>query len=359
MTLNVTKTFLPPQREYQAILKRAWDAVWLTNRGQLVKELEEKLQDYLNSVPLLATTNGTLPLQIALKVLAKRGEVITTPFSYVATTSSIVWENCTPVFVDIDPEHLTIDETKIEAAITFRTTAILATHVFGNPCAVEIIEKIANKHHLYVIYDAAHAFGVKYKGNPLFNYGDVSTCSFHATKLFHTGEGGALFCDDEELMQQLYYHHNFGHQGPEAFQGIGINAKMSELQAAMGLAVLPYMKEILTKREVVVNIYDYQLKFSDFRKLKLREGTEWNYSYYPIIFEKESKLLQVKDALLEEGINPRRYFYPSLHQLPYVNQVNVPISEDISKRILCLPLSASLETSTVVKIVKIINQINR
>ena len=357
--INVTQTFLPPQKEYQAILQQAWDAVWLTNRGQLVQELEYKLQSYLETVPLLATTNGTLPLQIALKVLAKQGEVITTPFSYVATTSSIVWENCTPVFVDIDPEHLTIDDTKIEAAITPKTTAILATHVFGNPCAVEEIERIAQKHQLAVIYDAAHGFGVNYKGKSLFNYGDVSTCSFHATKLFHTGEGGALFCKNEKLMQQLYFHHNFGHNGPEKFEMLGVNAKMSELQAAMGLAVLPYMEEIITKRQVVVNTYNDQLKFRDFRKLKIREGTGWNYSYYPIIFEEESKLLKVKDALLEEGINPRRYFYPSLHQLPYVDQVDMSISESISKRILCLPLSASLEASTVIKIVKIINQVNR
>ncbi|WP_304139703.1 DegT/DnrJ/EryC1/StrS family aminotransferase [Mesonia mobilis] len=357
--INVTQTFLPPQDEYQTILKKAWDAVWLTNRGQLVKELEIKLQNYLSSAPLLATTNGTLPLQIALKVLAKQGEVITTPFSYVATTSSIVWENSTPVFVDIDPEHLTIDETKIEAAITSKTTAILATHVFGNPCAVEEIEQIAKKHQLAVIYDAAHGFGVNYHGKSLFDYGDVSTCSFHATKLFHTGEGGAMFSKDEQLFQRLYSYHNFGHDGPEKFEGLGINAKMSELQAAMGLAVLPYMEEIIIKRQVVVNTYDDQLKFRDFRKLKIREGTEWNYSYYPIIFEEENDLLKVKEALLEEGINPRRYFYPSLHQLPYVTQVDVPISESISKRILCLPLSASLEESIVRKIVKTINQVNR
>ena len=354
--INVTQTFLPPQEEYQAILKRAWDAVWLTNRGQLVKELELKLQNYLCSVPLLATTNGTLPLQIALKVLAKQGEVITTPFSYVATTSSIVWEHCTPVFVDIDPEYLTIDETKIEAAITSKTTAILATHVFGNPCAVEEIEQIAQKHQLAVIYDAAHGFGVNYKGKSLFNYGDVSTCSFHATKLFHTGEGGALFCKNEQLMQQCFYHHNFGHQGPEAFQGIGINAKMSELQGAMGLAVLPYMNRILANRQLVVTTYDAHLNFNYFRKLKIRKGTDWNYSYYPIIFDKESDLLRVKEVLLTEGINPRRYFYPSLEELPYVKSSVCENSASVSKRILCLPLSSELSTAHTNLIIQIINQ---
>ena len=196
--INVTKTFLPPFEEYNAILKRAWDNNWITNRGELVKELEEKLKDYLSVENIILTTNGTLPLQIAIKTLNLSGEIITTPFSYVATTAVIVWENCTPVFVDIDPEYLTIDETKIEAAITDKTCAILATHVFGNPCNIEVIDSIAKRHGLKVIYDAAHCFGVKYKGESIFNYGDVSTCSFHATKLFHTGEGGAMFANDDE-----------------------------------------------------------------------------------------------------------------------------------------------------------------
>ena len=354
--INVTQTFLPPQEEYQAILKRAWDNIWLTNRGQLVKELERNLQNYLSSVPLLATTNGTLPLQIALKVLAKQGEVITTPFSYVATTSSIVWENCTPVFVDIDPEHLTIDETKIEAAITSKTTAILATHVFGNPCAVEEIEQIAKKHQIAVIYDAAHCFGVRFKNKSLFDYGDVSTCSFHATKLFHTGEGGALFCENKELMHQLYYHHNFGHNGPEDFYGLGINAKMSELQAAMGLAVLPYLDELIAARKLRVNSYNDLLDFSRLRRLKIRENTEWNYSYYPVIFNSEEDLLNCKKALLEQNINPRRYFYPSLNTLTYLNHhQEMKISEDISKKILCLPLFHNLELKNIELICKIIN----
>src|SRR5690242_2197737 len=247
--INVTKTFLPPQEEYNAILKRAWDKGWMTNRGELVKELEEKLKDYLGVKNIIATTNGTLPLQIAIKALGLKGEIITTPFSYVATTSSIVWEGCQPVFVDIDPGYLTIDENKIEAAITEKTSAILATHVFGNPCNIDAIDAIAKKHKLKVIYDAAHCFGVKYKGQSIFKYGDVSTCSFHATKLFHTGEGGAMFTNDEELHHKLFYHHNFGHKGQLDFYGLGINAKMSEMQAAMGLAILPYINEIIASRE--------------------------------------------------------------------------------------------------------------
>ena len=217
--IPVTKTFLPPQEEYQAILSRAWEAGWITNRGELVQELEEKLKLYLGVPNIIATTNGTLPLQIAIKALGLTGEIITTPFSYVATTSSIVWENCKPIFVDIHPEYLTIDEEKIEAAITPHTSAILATHVFGNPCDVERLDEIAKKHGIKVIYDAAHCFGVKYGGRSIFEFGDISTCSFHATKLFHTGEGGAIFCSDKELFRSLYFHHNFGHDGPKFFVG--------------------------------------------------------------------------------------------------------------------------------------------
>jgi dTDP-4-amino-4,6-dideoxygalactose transaminase len=246
--ITVTKTFFPPIEEYHKQIQRIWDNQWLTNRGELVLELEDKLKEYLSVSNILVMNNGTIPLQIALKVLANRGEVITTPFSYVATTASIVWENCIPVFVDIHPEYLTINETKIEAAITDKTTCILATHVFGNSCNVEEIERIATKHNLKVIYDAAHAFGVTYNGKSIFEYGDVSTCSFHATKLFHTGEGGAVFCKNEVLRHQFFYSHNFGHNGPHDFFGLGINGKISELQAAMGLAVLPHMAMILEAR---------------------------------------------------------------------------------------------------------------
>jgi len=332
---------MPPQEEYQAILSRAWNEGWITNRGVLVKELEEKLKTFLDVPSIIATTNGTLPLQIAIKALALNGEIITTPFSYVATTSSIVWENCVPVFVDIDPEYLTIDETKIEAAITTKTTAILATHVFGNPCAVEEIELIANKHNLKVIYDAAHCFGVKYKGKSIFNYGDVSTCSFHSTKIFHTGEGGAIFTKNIELHQKLFYHHNFGHKGPEDFYGLGINAKMSELQAAMGLAVMPYMDYIKKERRKVVDFYNSNLE--ELQTIKLREGTEWNYSYYPVLFANEANVIKVKEALNAINIYPRRYFYPSLNLLDYTPEAEMPISENISKRILCLPVYHNLK----------------
>ncbi|WP_417857551.1 DegT/DnrJ/EryC1/StrS family aminotransferase [Xanthomarina gelatinilytica] len=351
--INVTKTFLPPQAEYQAILKRAWNTGWMTNRGILVQELEAVLRAYLQVPNLVAMTNGTLPLQIAIKALGITGDIITTPFSYVATVSSIVWEGCTPVFVDIHPNYLTIDETKIEAAITPSTSAILATHVFGNPCHVEAIESIAKKHHLKVIYDGAHGFGVTYKGQSLFNYGDVSTCSFHATKLFHTGEGGALFCKPA-YYERMFYHHNFGHDGPEAFYGLGINAKMSEPQAAMGLAVLPYFESILKERKAIVDTYTQALLSSDLQLLSIRPNTIWNYSYYPVIFKDETQLLQVQQALNKAGVFPRRYFYPSLDSLPYVNGGVCDISRSIASRILCLPLYVGLEEEALNKIINIV-----
>lgn len=353
--INVTKTFLPPQIEYSTILKQAWDDGWITNRGVLVKELEIKLKTYLSVPNIIAITNGTLTLQIAIKTLELTGEIITTPFSYVATTSAILWEHCKPVFVDIHPEFFTIDESKIEGVITTKTTAILATHVFGNPCNISVIETIAKKHDLKVIYDAAHCFGVSYKGKSIFNYGDVSTCSFHATKIFHTGEGGAIFAKDTDLHNKLYYSHNFGHDGPLKFHGLGINAKMSELQAALGLTVLPYMDTILNERKKVVDFYNAHLDFSKLQSLKIRQNTSWNYSYYPVIFESEEQLLRIENVLNENKIFPRRYFYPSLNTLEYTIGKKMPISESISSRILCLPLFVGLQQKDAETIITIIN----
>ena len=253
----VTKSFLPPIEEYMAQVQRAYKNQWLTNRGELVQELERKISHYLElkESKILCMNNGTIPLQIALKLLGQGGEIITTPFSYVATTAAIVWENCTPIFVDIHPDYLTIDETKIEAVITDKTTCILATHVFGNPCNIETIELIAKKHNLKVIYDAAHAFGVKYKGESIFDFGDVNTCSFHATKLFHTSEGGAVFTKKKEILDQLFRFHNFGHTSSETFDGVGINGKMSEIHAAMGLSILPYFTKIIKQRRLITEFY--------------------------------------------------------------------------------------------------------
>ncbi len=354
--INVTKTFFPPLEEYNSQLKRIWNNQWLTNRGELVLELEEKLKIHLAVSNIILMTNGTIPIQIALKILGNNGEIITTPFSYVATTSSILWENCTPIFVDIHNEYLTIDENKIEAAITPKTTAILATHVFGNPCNVERIEAIAKKHNLYVIYDAAHSFGVAYKNKSIFEFGDVSTCSFHATKIFHTGEGGALFCNNKDLQHKMFYSHNFGHNGPLDFYGLGINGKISELQAAMGLAVFPYIDKIKLARKKIVDFYNNNINFSNVRTIKIRENTVWNYSYYPIIFKSEEVLLKVQSALNDNQIFPRRYFYPSLNTINFVTAPKMEVSESIASAILCLPLSDQIDEIDLIKICEIINK---
>ena len=358
--ITVTKSFLPPIEEYMAQVQRAYNNEWLTNRGELVRELETGISNYLNlrNANILCTNNGTIPLQIALKSLGRNGEVITTPFSYVATTAAIVWEGCTPVFVDIHPEYLTIDETKIEEAITSKTTCILATHVYGNPCNVEEIERIAKKHNLKVIYDAAHCFGIKYKGKSIFEYGDVSTCSFHATKIFHTGEGGAIFCKNEELFAKLFHHHNFGHDGPLNFHGLGINGKMSELHAAMGLCVLPYVDDIIEKRKNIIEFYNSNI--INGKTIRIRDNTYWNSSYFPLIFKDENSLLKAKKKLEKNNIHPRRYFYPSLNQLKYLKKNSKMIESDlISKSILCLPNYFGLKESSLIKICSIINNFNQ
>ena len=356
--INVTKTYLPSLDEFTFQIKRAFENGWLTNRGPLVKELEDVLLNKLrlDHSNLLCLNNGTIPLQIAVKLLGNEGEIITTPFSYVATTSSIVWEKCIPIFVDIHPEYLTIDETKIEEAITEKTTCILATHVFGNPCDVDAIKKIAKKHNLKVIYDAAHCFGVEYKSKSIFEYGDVSTCSFHATKIFHTGEGGVIFCKDSNLFQKIFYSHNFGHLTETEFYGLGINAKMSEIHAALGLTIIKHIDDIFLKRKNVVSYYDKNLDFSKIRKIKIRELTNWNYSYYPLIFKNETQLNGVLKKLNDVQIFPRRYFYPSLNTLNYVDYKKCLISEEISSKILCLPLFVGIEEMDLKLICDIINQ---
>ena len=353
--INVTKPFFPPIEEYIFYVNKIWEKEWLTNRGKLTLELEEKLKNYLNLKNILILSNGTIPLQIALKLLARNGEVITTPFSYIATTSSILWENCKPVFVDIDPDYLTIDEKKIEKKITKNTSAILATHVFGNACNIESIQAISEKYNLKIIYDAAHCFGVKYKDKSIFEYGDISTCSFHATKLFHTGEGGAIFSNDTELMNQIFYAHNFGHKSPTDFAGIGINGKITELQSALGLSVLPYMDKIIEKRKKIINMYESKINKINLNFMKLRNGMTWNYSYYPIIFQSEQKLLKTLSVFNFNKIYPRRYFYPSLNTLPFVNGDKCDVSEQISKSILCLPISYDLKDEEVIKIIDLLN----
>jgi len=343
--INVTKTFLPPFEEYSSVLRRAWDKHWVTNSGELVMELEGKLKSYLNVDNLLYTSNGTIPLQMALKALEITKEVITTPFSYVATTNVILWESCQPVFVDIDPLSLCIDASKIEAAITPRTEAILATHVYGIPCDVEKIELIAAKHNLKVIYDGAHSFGCQYKGKSLLSYGDISTCSFHATKVFHTGEGGCIIANDNKLHHQLELYRQFGHTG-DHYDSIGINAKNSEFHAALGICNLNYIDEILTTREDKWKKYYHALSQNQgLQFLSIGKNLQYNYSYFPIVFANESALEKCINALNEVSIFPRRYFFPSLNKLNYLSYQPCPVSEGIAKRVLCLPLYHDLKNT--------------
>lgn len=352
--IPVTKPFMPPKEEYLHYLDGIWEREYLTNNGPLVRRLENELKTRLDVSHVSFVSNGTIALQIAIKALGLKGEVITTPFSYVATTSSIVWEGCTPVFADIDTGTLNIDPSKIEEVITDKTTGILATHVFGNPCDIDAIQSIADKHGLKVIYDAAHCFGTTYKGRSVFDYGDISTASFHATKVFHTVEGGAVFTQDTGLHKKMQYMRNFGHAGAEKFNGVGINGKNSELHAAMGLANLNHIGKILKSRKHQCTLYDAGLNGLPVRTIAIQPDTEWNHSYYPVIFDSEEATLRIKNLLQKEKIYPRRYFYPSLETLDYVKPADVVVSKSISKRILCFPLYYGLTLEDVERICTLI-----
>ena len=297
------------------------------------------LKAHLNVKHLLFVTNGTVALQMAIKALDLTGEIITTPFSFVATTSSIVWEGCNPVFVDVDGETLNINSSKIEEAITDKTSAILATHVYGNPCDVEAIDKIAKKHNLKVIYDGAHAFGVQVNGRSIFDYGDISTCSLHATKLYHSIEGGLIITKDADLLKKLAYIRNFGISGHDSFAELGINGKNSEFHAAMGLVNLNYINNIHEKRRELTEYYDERLRNLAAVKPLWHKNASLNYAYYPILLESEELLLKIKAKLDANEMFTRRYFYPSLaSSLPYLHSTELPVTDAISKRVLCLPL---------------------
>ncbi len=358
--INVTKSFLPPLEEYVKYLEGIWERGHLTNQGPLVTELEEKIKQYLGVKHFFYLNNGTIALQIAIKALGLKGEIITTPFSYVATTSSICWEQCNPVFADISPDDFTIDPYKVAAAVTPATTGILATHVFGIPCKVEAIKDIADKNGLKVIYDAAHAFGVQYKDGSVLNWGDISTLSFHATKLFHTIEGGGIVTNNDELAHQISYMRNFGHKGQEDFWGIGINAKASEFHAAMGLSMYPHIQQIIADRKTLSAAYDEYLFTTDtlLKKPFLSKEVTYNYAYYPVLFQTTEQLLMVRDSLNAAYVYPRRYFYPSLNTLNYIEQKQqMPVSESVASRILCLPLFAELSTDNIRRICNIINEV--
>lgn len=341
--INVTKTYLPPLEEYITYLQRIWEGGQITNNGPLLKELEQQLKEYLGVKHLFLTANGTLGLQIALKALGITGKVVTTPFSYVATTGALLWEHCTPVFADINPNDFCLDPDQIEASIDAETQAILAVHVYGYACDVAALEQIARRHDLKIIYDAAHAFGSRLADRSLASYGDISVLSFHATKLFHTVEGGAIITDDDQLAAQIRLCRAFGHIGDDYF-GLGINAKNSEFHAAMGLCLLPRVDELIAMRRSLSARYDELLgELPLQRPQAMLAGLQYNHAYYPVIFPSEESLLTAKADLEERGIVPRRYFHPALNCLPYRPDKSCPIAESIAARVLCLPLSHEVD----------------
>lgn len=352
--IPVTKAYLPNKEKYQSYVDRIFQSGWLTNNGSLLQELERRLADYLGVKNIILVANGSFALQLAYKALALEGEVITTPFSFAATTSTLAWEGLTPVFADINSETFNIDSAQIEAQITSKTSAIVPVHVFGNPCDVEAIQAIADKHKLKVVYDAAHAFGSEYKDQSVLNFGDISTLSFHSTKLFHTIEGGAVITNDDELAEKVRLMINFGISSPTAIESVGTNAKMNEFEAAMGLCVLDEIDKIRQRREDIWQVYTNELS-------NIVELQQWNKhgknncAYAPVLFESEEQLLRIEAKLKENDILPRRYFYPSLDTLAYLNSKQVcNNSRDVASRILCLPIYPILEKEDIKRILNIV-----
>jgi len=343
--INVTKTYLPDKDKYKRYVDNIYVNGRVTNNGPLVKKLEQRLAEYLEVKNIVLVANGTVALEIAYRILGLTDYVITTPFSFVATTSSLVTNGLKPIFADIDPKTLNIEPQNIESAITKNTCAIVPTHVFGNGCKVEEIEKIAKDNSLKVIYDAAHAFGVQYKGQSILNYGDISTLSFHATKIFHTIEGGALIIKDDDLVQKARYLINFGIENQETIPELGTNAKMNEFEAAMGLCVLDDMGKIKAKRKRIYEKYIQELNGFVELQQQTKDATQ-TYSYFSILIKDEGQRLVIQRALNEKKIYTRRYFYPSLDTLSYIEPKQYsPISRDISHRILCLPIFPELTTN--------------
>lgn len=340
--INVTKTYLGNLDKFKAYVEQIYASGWITNHGPFVTELEERLQDYLGVRHVILTNNGTIALQVAYRALGVTGSAVTTPFSFVATSSTLEWEHIRPRFADIDPRTWNLDPERIEASLAPDTTAIVATHVFGNPCAVEEIQAVAQRNQLKVIYDGAHAFGSRYRDRSVLAWGDATTLSFHATKLFHTIEGGAIVTSDDELAKQIRLMCNFGIAGVDQIVGPGINAKLNEFSAAMGLCVLDEIDSILAQREEIAARYTAAL--SGYYDLQASESyARLNNSYYPIGLRDEAQVLRVRTALNEIGVNPRRYFYPSLDTLDYLApQVPQVLSRELSQRILCLPLYPGL-----------------
>lgn len=336
--IYVTMPTLAPLEEVNELMKGVWESGIMTHNGPLVQRFEKEVCEYLGVPKMVSCCNGTLALQMAVKALGRTGEIITSPFTFIATISSIMWERCTPVFVDIDPETLNIDPKKIEERITCHTVAIMPVHVFGNACEIDEIDKIAKKHGISVIYDAAHAMGVRYKGRSIMEYGDMSCTSFHATKMLNTAEGGGVFTLNDELDAKLRRIRFFGFENHADIIEDGFNGKMTEVHAAVGIANLRYLDKALADRRAKYARYKEILGQSpDLRFQKI--ASDCNCSYFPVIFQNEAMTLRVIEALNAVNVFPRRYFYPSVNTFSkLVPYVPMPISEDIAQRVLCLPL---------------------
>lgn len=349
--IYVTMPTLAPLKEVNELLKSVWQSGIMTHNGPLLQRFEKEVKEWHGAKYHTVVVNGTIALQMAIKALELKGEIITTPFSFIATTSAIQYEGCIPVYVDIDPDTLTMDPAKIEAAITSQTVAIMPVHVFGNSCDIEAIDTIAKKHNLKVIYDACHSVGVQYKGQSVFNYGDISCTSYHATKMLNSGEGGGCYTTNPELDAKLKRIRFFGFsENKTSIVESGSNYKMTEVHASVGLANLKYLQDALDGREV--KYMHFKERFAVSTKVRFQKIIDdCNYSYFPVIFDTEESLLKVEKALNAELIYPRRYFYPSLNTFTdIVPYVEMPVSEDISKRILCMPLYKSLSMQDVDRI---------
>lgn len=362
--INITKTKLPKIEKYINYLKKIWETRWVTNNGEFVQLLEKELQDYLRVKNLIVVSNGTLALQLALKAFDLKGEVITTPFTFAATTNVLLWEGLEPVFADIDPQTFNIGPQDVERKITKKTSAILVVHVYGNCCYVEELQDIASKYNLKLIYDAAPAFDVEYKNQSILNYGDASTLSFHATKTFNTIEGGAIIVKDEELLEKLKLLRNFGIRSEEEVIFPGINAKMNEFQAAMGLCNLKDIDEQIQLRKKIYERYKEMLSGNKNIKFQKIIASRYNYSYMPVCFKTMKKRDEIYAELIKNGIKSRKYFFPLTANFEYfkkkrvnlIEKYGLKIASDIADRILCLPLYPDLEMKTVDRIIKIIKQ---
>jgi dTDP-4-amino-4,6-dideoxygalactose transaminase len=360
----VTQPFLPPLEEFEAYLKDIWETKWVTNNGKYHQELEQALCDYLGVKYLSLFSNGTLALITALQALKITGEVITTPFSFVATAHSIWWNNIKPVFADIEPEYFNLDPDKVEAAITPQTTAIMPVHVYGNPCQVEKFQKIARTYGLKIIYDACHTFGVNTGGRSVLNFGDLSVLSFHATKVYHTFEGGAIVCHDPETKKRIDNLKNFGFVDETTVVAPGINAKMNEVQAAMGLLQLKYIDSNVEKRRQIAGLYREGLKgIAGLSYMNDMSGVKHCYSYFPVLIDKNKfgrPRDEVYDQLKKHSIFGRRYFYPLISQFPTYRGLDsaqpgkLPVAEKVAEEVLCLPIYPELEAGHIKQICSIL-----